>query len=402
MLDWRKLWRSLFARLARWWKTLWQKLRGFPPSAGSDAPVGPPLSYTHYEFLFHELLEGVSTQGWGQAEIRDFFRQWQERTTEREWLGWLERFGERVLGSRAPNLELAERMVQLRAVYPEPLGQLAGEIGSALLQRPREPERVEEPEGGEEPEVKEPPLEVEKEPVNMPPPVSEKPPISRPPEQPVRRKERPKPAQKPPEPNPELPSLNSLSGVLRLLQLRPQMAQQLAKQMGIEESNPENVLQELQVRALMKSSVKQEQQGNLGGAIAYLDRAIDINSQSAIAWGMKGDLLFKSQRFEQAIAAYNRATTLNPDDEQTWYNRGMAAFELQQFELALSSFERSLDLQPNFYPAWKNKAISLLNLGRYQEALEVCHRTLEKEPNDPVLQTCRDKAQENLERENQP
>lgn len=394
MVDWRKLWRSLFARLARWWKTLRQKFRG-TGAAGSDAPVGPPLSYTHYEFLFHELLEGVSTQGWGRAEIRDFFRQWQERTTEGEWLGWLERFGERVLGSRAPNLELAERMVQLRAVYPEALGQLSGEIGSALLQRPREAE----PEGVEE-------LEVEEKPASVPLPVSEKPPISPPPEQQVRPKESPKPAQKPAQkpssPRPELPSLNSLSGVLRLLQLQPQMAQQLAKQMGIEESNPEKVLQELQVRALMKSSVKQEQRGNLGGAIAYLDRAIDLNSQSAIAWGMKGDLLFKLQKFEQAIAAYNRATTLNPDDEQTWYNRGMAAFELQKFEVALASFERSLDLQPSFYRAWKNKAISLLNLGRYQEALAVCDRALETEPDDPILQTCRDKAQENLERENRP
>lgn len=277
-------------------------------------------------------------------------------------------------------------MVRLGEVYPEALGQLAGEMGAALLERPREAEPV----------IEEAPVVAEK-PVIVPPPVMEKEPIVKPPKQKVEPPKPPQPAVKSPESSLELPSLNSLSGVLRLLQLRPQMAKQLAQQMGIDRSNPEEVLQELQVRALMKSSVKQEQQGNLRGAIASVDRALSLNAQSAIAWGMKGDLLFKLQKFEQAIAAYDRAITIDPNDEQTCYNRGMAQFQLQQFELALSSFEQALNLEPSFYAAWKNKAISLLNLGRDGEALEVCDRALAMEPDDPVLHTCREKAQKSLE-----
>ncbi|MDJ1172190.1 tetratricopeptide repeat protein [Roseofilum sp. BLCC_M154] len=384
MLDWRKLWRSLLARLSQWWHKLWQRLGG-NKVADSSAPQGPPLSYTHHEFLFNELLNGVSEQGWQEGEIRGFLRQWEERASEGEWLAWLERFGERVLGSRSPNLELGRRMVRLGEVYREALGQLAGEIGATLLARPREPEGVEEA-----------PV-VEEKPVIAPPPVMKKEPIVKPPEQKKEPPKRPQPAEKPTQPSLELPSLNSLSGVLRLLQLRPQMAKQLAQQMGIERSDPEGVLQELQVRALMQSSVKQEQGGNLRGAIASVDRALSLNAQSAIAWAMKGDLLFKLQKFEQAIAAYDRAITVNPHDEQTWYNRGMAQFQLQEFELALSSFEQAINLQPSFYAAWKNKAISLLNLGRDGEALEVCDRALEMEPDDPVLHTCREKAQKSLE-----
>jgi regulator of sirC expression with transglutaminase-like and TPR domain len=387
MLDWRKLWRSLLARLSQWWRKLWERLGG-NEVADSSASEGLPLSYTHYEFLFNELLEGVSKQGWQEGEIRGFLKQWEERGSEGEWLGWLERFGERVLGSRSPNLELGRRMVKLGEVYREALGELAGEIGAALLARPREPE----------PEVVEEAPVVEEKPVILPPPVMKKEPIVKPPEQKIEPPKRPPPAAKSPEPSVELPSLNSLSGVLRLLQLRPQMAKQLAQQMGIERSDPEGVLQELQVRALMKSSVKQEQQGNLRGAIASVDRALSLNAQSAIAWAMKGDLLFKLQKFEQAIAAYDRAITVNPHDEQTWYNRGMAQFQLQEFELALSSFEQAINLQPSLYAAWKNKAISLLNLGRDGEALEVCDRALAMEPDDPVLHTCREKAQKSLER----
>ncbi|MDB9515417.1 tetratricopeptide repeat protein [Roseofilum reptotaenium CS-1145] len=393
MVDWRKVWRSLIARLSRWWQQISKKLRR-TSAASADSPQRPPLSYTHYEFLFNQLLEGVNTQGWSLKEINQFFSQWQERTTEEEWLAWLERFGERVLESRSPNLELAQRMVKLANVYPRPLGQCSREIGLALLERPREAE----PEVIEEPQVDESPPVVEEKPVVLEPPAIKKLPIPKPPEPQEKPKENLQPPQKRPQPRLELPSLNSLSGVLHWLQLRPQMVQQLAQQMGMETNKPEEVLQELKMRALMKSSVEQEQQGNLRGAIAYVDRALSLNTQSAIAWAMKGDLLFKLQKFEQAIAAYDRTITVNPNDEQTWYNRGMAQFQLQNFELALASFEQALNLEPSFYAAWKNKAISLLNLGRDREALEVCDRALGMQPDDPVLHTCQKKAQESLER----
>ncbi|MBP0009677.1 MULTISPECIES: tetratricopeptide repeat protein [unclassified Roseofilum] len=393
MVDWRKVWRSLIARLSQWWQQISKKLRR-ASVASADSSQKPPLSYTHYEFLFNQLLEGVNTQGWSLKEINQFFSQWQERTTEEEWLAWLERFGERVLGSRSPNLELAQRMVKLANVYPRPLGQCSREIGLALLERPREAE----PEVIEEPQVDESPSVVEEKPVVLEPPAIEKLPIPKPPEPQEKPKENLQPPQKRPQPRLELPSLNSLSGVLHLLQLRPQMVQRLAQQMGIETNKPEEVLQELKMRALMKSSVEQEEQGNLRGAIAYVDRALSLNTQSAIAWAMKGDLLFKLQKFEQAIAAYDRTITVNPNDEQTWYNRGMAQFQLQNFELALASFEQALNLEPSFYAAWKNKAISLLNLGRDREALEVCDLALGMQPDDPVLHTCQEKAQESLER----
>ncbi len=379
MINWRQFWRSLLTRLSQWWHNLWHKrTNNQVPSASQTQAI--PLSYTHYEFLFHQLLEGVATEGWQQPDITQFFRQWQDRTRADEWFRWLERFGERVLASPSPNLELAKRMIQLGEVSQDSLATLARQIGLVLLERSRELE---------------PPLEEVEPVVETPLPIAEPPklPVVPPPVSYPVVELRP---QKKPDSTPEIPVLNSLAGVLRLLQQRPQMVQQLARQMGMETTNAEEILRGLQVRALIKSSLKQQQRGNQRGAMEYVEQALALDPQYAIAWGIKGDILFQVKQFEKAIAAYHRATDLNPQDEQAWYNQGMTWFKLRKFEQALASFEQALSLEPSLHSAWKNKAISLLNLARYQECLDACDRALAIEPDDPTVQTCREKAKEQL------
>ncbi|MDJ1185653.1 tetratricopeptide repeat protein [Roseofilum casamattae] len=399
MVIWRKIWRSLRTRFSQWWRKIWQFLR---PKTDRDrhfstrAPGAIPLSYSHYEFLFHQLLEGVATEGWQQTEINDFFRQWRDRTTELEWFRWLERFGERVLASPVPNLELARRMVQFSQIAEGNLAWRAGEIGSALLARSRvEQPRERQPENAAPitpPTEPDTPLEESLQPIKssakLPPPdtlstpsTTKAPPLVTAPEIPDE-----KPA--------AIPSLKSLEGVLSLLNYRPQMTQALAKQMGIESSNPEQILQQLQVRAWIKSSLKHQQQGNWRQAMQAVEKAIALDENYGIAWGIKGDLFFRQNRFNQAILAYDRATALNPNDEQAWYNRGMTEFKLERFESALSNFERSLELDPNLFPAWKNKAIALFNVGRYAETLAACDRALQMQPEDSTLQACYQNARQ--------
>jgi len=69
------------------------------------------LTDTDYEFLFNQLLEGIS-HGWHEGRVLKFFDQLQERGKAKPWVGWLERFGEKVLASPAPNLPLATRMMR--------------------------------------------------------------------------------------------------------------------------------------------------------------------------------------------------------------------------------------------------------------------------------------------------
>jgi hypothetical protein len=93
-----------------------------------------PLSDTDYEFLYTQLLEGV-THGWQQPRVLRFFESLGDRGSQAEWVGWLRRFGDRLLASPVPNNELAARMVQLGQMGCGEISDVSYEIGMQLLTR---------------------------------------------------------------------------------------------------------------------------------------------------------------------------------------------------------------------------------------------------------------------------
>jgi Flp pilus assembly protein TadD len=70
----------------------------------------PSLSDSDYEFLWIQLLEGVA-HGWHSQKIVNFFKDLGERGKEDLWLGWLNRFEEKLLTTSSPNQQLASRML---------------------------------------------------------------------------------------------------------------------------------------------------------------------------------------------------------------------------------------------------------------------------------------------------
>jgi hypothetical protein len=94
----------------------------------------PPLEDADYEYLFMQLLEGVAN-GWQQPRAIGFFQKIRHRIRKSEWISWLDRFGQSLLGSPVPNYELAGRMVQLSQLECGEIGDIAGAYGIKLLNR---------------------------------------------------------------------------------------------------------------------------------------------------------------------------------------------------------------------------------------------------------------------------
>jgi hypothetical protein len=97
----------------------------------------PPLDDIDREYLFMQLLEGVA-HGWQQPRVIEFFNKIRHRIRKSDWLEWLDRFGNNLLNSPAPNYELARRMVQLGQLDCGEVGDLAAEYASRLLDRQHE------------------------------------------------------------------------------------------------------------------------------------------------------------------------------------------------------------------------------------------------------------------------
>ena len=77
-----------------------------------------------------QLLEGVA-QGWSRGDIKGFLIACNIK--DAEWENWLQEFGEKLLVSPETNLELGGRMVRLGEMNCGKISEVAGNIGRQLL-----------------------------------------------------------------------------------------------------------------------------------------------------------------------------------------------------------------------------------------------------------------------------
>ncbi len=127
--------------LSQWLKKFWQWFSRSKQasSVGSRAeqkivrPL-PELTNADLEFLFTQLLEGVYQER-GQEWALKYLQRMEHRISNQRWLEWLGGFGDRLLASRAPNHDLATRMVQLGELDIGEIGDCAYDIGIRLLTR---------------------------------------------------------------------------------------------------------------------------------------------------------------------------------------------------------------------------------------------------------------------------
>ncbi|TVQ55133.1 MAG: hypothetical protein EA366_11175 [Spirulina sp. DLM2.Bin59] len=119
--------------LWHWLKQLWQRLWGKSPQP-QEAVTLPevvatpqPLTATDYEFMFHQLLEGVA-HGWQSQRVEKFFNQVGDRATVTDWVNWISGFGYTVLNSPQPNAELARRL-ELLAIQTQNIPHVS-EVGA--------------------------------------------------------------------------------------------------------------------------------------------------------------------------------------------------------------------------------------------------------------------------------
>ena len=119
--------------------------------------------------------------------------------------------------------------------------------------------------------------------------------------------------------------------------------------------------------------------GNLQGAIASYDKAIEIKPDDHEAWYYRGIALGKLGRNEEAIASYDKALEIKPDDHEAWYNRGVVLGNLGRYEEAIASYDKALEIKPDDHEAWYNRGFALGKLGRNEDAIASYDKALENE-----------------------
>lgn len=378
---------GLLKRIWQWIQQVFGQLFGGRSPArvhGSNSEASNrPLTDTDYEFLFSQLLEGVA-HGWHEGRILKYFEDLGERGKPKPWIAWLNRFGEKAMASASPNLQLAARMMRLGELAQsfreiEVIGQTSYDIGRRIYSKEAD-SGIWEYEGPDtDGEI-----------------VTTDRPESRLPQGNI------------PNNQPDAGETQTLTLTLEELKERLEqdtgLAQQLATQLGLQSTEPQDLIDALiaqsqddnQAQSTTPPETEQEwfnlgmqqaSQGDLEGAIASWDKALEINPSLAQGWQNRGSALGNLGRLNEAIDSFDRVIYLNAEDVQAWNSKGNALYGLQQWEGAITCWEKGLELQPNDYQGWYNRGSALEKLNRIEEAIASYRQALDIEPGFELAQS---------------
>jgi tetratricopeptide (TPR) repeat protein len=108
--------------------------------------------------------------------------------------------------------------------------------------------------------------------------------------------------------------------------------------------------------------------GKLRNAAEFLDKAADLDHNSAEIWAQLARVRLLQKRNEAAQQAADRARELGTDSAFVWDTLGVIYSKLTQHEIAIKMFRCALNIQPDVASYWFNYGASLQFTGKIEQA----------------------------------
>lgn len=163
-----------------------------------------------------------------------------------------------------------------------------------------------------------------------------------------------------------------------------------------------------------RRGVARFEKGDLAGAIADFDRALELHAQSVDGDNRRGDALKLDNKLDRdraltpriavvdpflaathynrglarqaggdlegAYTDFDRAVQLNPRDDAAWNNRGSMRQDKGDLDGAIADFSRAIAMAPGNFKAWYNRGNARQSQGRWEDAIADYSRVLELAP----------------------
>ena len=97
----------------------------------------------------------------------------------------------------------------------------------------------------------------------------------------------------------------------------------------------------------MEDAMKTYYAGNMSATLTLCSQSLELNSDNALAYSMRGVIFYLLKDYNGAISDLNRAIELNPSEYKNFYNRGLARVKLNDYRAAAADFDVALKLNPN-------------------------------------------------------
>jgi len=122
------------------------------------------------------------------------------------------------------------------------------------------------------------------------------------------------------------------------------------------------------------------EKGDLDAAIVDFNRAIQLNPKDAVACSNRGNAKRDKGDMDGAIADYNRAIRLDPKYAYAYYDRGLAKKQKSDLDGAIADYNRVIELDPKFAKAYCDRGVAKRRKGDLDGAISDYDRTVELDP----------------------
>lgn len=123
-----------------------------------------------------------------------------------------------------------------------------------------------------------------------------------------------------------------------------------------------------------------QEKGDLDAAIIDFNRAIQLNSKDAAAYSNRGNAKRDRGDMDGAIADYNRAIRFDPKYAYAYYDRGLAKKQKSDLDGAIADYNRVIELDPKFAKAYCDRGVAKRRKGDLSGAISDYDRTVELDP----------------------
>ncbi|MEG4532635.1 tetratricopeptide repeat-containing serine protease family protein [Microcoleus sp. D2_18a_D3] len=120
--------------------------------------------------------------------------------------------------------------------------------------------------------------------------------------------------------------------------------------------------------------------GDLSGAVADFNQAIQTQSDYAEAYFYRGLAYFDLKQMPKSIADYSKAIALNAGYVDAYYNRGLVLSAMGDKPGAIADYTQVIRLDRNFAAAYNNRGLALSDLGDQKGAIDDFNQALQINP----------------------
>ena len=119
-----------------------------------------------------------------------------------------------------------------------------------------------------------------------------------------------------------------------------------------------------------------DEKGDTSVALAYIQKAIDLNPKYEVALDMAG-VLHAAQGNPLALSYYERLAELRPNDFNVYYKVGMFQLDQRNWNSAIEAFTQATQLNPKDAESYYNLGYIHLELQLYSEAKQYFTQSIE-------------------------